>query len=214
MIKITKYFRTGLVIFSCLILCIVLGVAAVNVISYKNMSCANSQTGSDMYDETLTEDNNSCVGERFSIIDICSDFDEAFKTETGEYVYPENFGGFDWNDCEFIIEITDDNTAPYAFLTDKYSVIRFGYKKYSIMYLKDIMDDLLDSNPDFAENCEAWVNYDVGVIMCFDAKYYDENLDSINDNINEILKDLPDDLPIVTTHVEGLNDGPLVCTPL
>ncbi len=214
MIKITKHFRMGLIIFSCLTLCTVLCAATVNVIYDKNVSRANSQNRSDMYDDALDEDNNGCVGKRFSIINICSDFDEAFKTETGEYVYPENFGGFEWNDCEFIIEITDDNTAPYTFLTNKYSVIRFGYKKYSIMYLKDIMDDLLDSNPDFAENCEAWVNYDVGIIMCFDAKYYDENLDSIYDSINKILKDLPEDLPIVTTRVEGLNEGLLVCIPL
>lgn len=142
----------------------------------------------------------------FSVISISSDIDEAFRIETGERVYPENYGGYDYNDCEFIIKITDGDTAPYKFLTDKYSVIRFEYTKYSVMYLNRIIDDLLDSIPDFAENSLAWVNYDVGIIMEIDADFYDMNLD----RITELLSDLPEDLPIRTIRDEVIIRGGII----
>lgn len=142
----------------------------------------------------------------FSFINISYDIDEAFRTETGERVYPENFGGYYDNDFEFVIKITDGDTAPYKFLTDKYSVIRFEYTKYSVMYLNRIIDDLLDSIPDFAENSLAWVNYDVGIIMEIDADFYDMNLD----RITELLSDLPDDLPIRTIRDEVIIRGGII----
>ena len=70
----------------------------------------------------------------------------------GELVYPKSFAGdYIDNEGNLIIQISSDDFSEYQYLRDKFSCVKFNRVKYSKEYLRNILDEYLDTCIDNGE---------------------------------------------------------------
>ncbi len=70
----------------------------------------------------------------------------------GELVHPKSFAGdYIDNEGNLIIQISSDDFSEYQYLRDKFLCVKFNRVKYSKEYLRNILDEYLDTCIDNGE---------------------------------------------------------------
>lgn len=74
--------------------------------------------------------------------------------KSGELVYPESFAGDFINDeGNLIIQVSSKDFSEYQYLKDKYPCVQFNRVEYSYSYLKEILDECLET---YDENVDTF----------------------------------------------------------